>query len=305
MTRLLRRAVLTGCALLSTPVWAAPEASPAPPSAPVAEVAIAYGKAGLKLGETPIFRGQVDAAAWDSAQELIWFTKGATLHVIDLRDPQRAAVPIAEKMPDGGFAVTGVSTADSGTSYAGHYPILVFSAKPKIDPGSGAYGGIWEDQDKEARKKISEIKLVGTLWLTAQVARAPARPAAPAATFGDAGRVALPKGVGACDDKEMCGTARTFGPTTYRLVVTSHSCGDACHTACALYDPAGKRYTNPEGGGPWSARPEGSGTCDGYVFSPSGTSYLNGQSVCRIAATVNCTKTEDWNYVGWYRGAAK
>lgn len=305
MTRLLRSAVSTGCALLSTPVWAAPEASPAPPSAPVAEVAIAYGKAGLKLGDTALVPGQVDAAAWDSAQELLWFTKGATLHVIDLRDPQRTAVPIAEKMPDGGFAVTGVSTADSGTSYAGLYPILVLGAKPKIDPGSGAYGGIWEDQDKDARKKIAEIKLVGTPWLTAQVGRKPARPAAPAATFAEAARVALPKGAGECDDKDMCGTARTFGPTTYRLVVTSHSCGDACHTGCALYDPAGKKYTNPEAGGPWGRRPEGSGTCDGYVFSPSGTSYLNGHSVCRIAATVDCTQTEDWTYAGWSRGAAQ
>jgi hypothetical protein len=124
----------------------APEPAPAPVSAPPAEVPIAYGKAGLKLGDTPIFGGQVDAAAWDSAQELLWFTNRSTMNVIDLRDPQRTVVPIAEKMPDGSFAVTGVSTADSGTSYAGLYPILVFGAKPKIDPGSGAYGGIWEDQ---------------------------------------------------------------------------------------------------------------------------------------------------------------
>jgi hypothetical protein len=115
----------------------------------------------------------------------------------------------------------------------------------------------------------------------------------------------LPKGVGACDDPEMCGKATIFGPTAYRLVVTSHSCGDACHTACALHDPARKKYTNPEAGGAWGARPEGSGTCDGYVFSPSGTSYLNGQSVCRIGASVTCTQTEDWNYAGWYRGAAR
>lgn len=305
MTRLLRSAVLTGSALLSTPVWAAPEAPSPASAAPVAEVAIAYGKAGLKLGDTVLVPGQVDAAAWDAAQALLWFTKGATLHVLDLRDPQRTAVPIAEQMPDGGFGVSGVSTADSGTSYAGLYPILVFGAKPKIDQGSGAYGGIWEDQDKDARQKIAQIKLVGTPWLTAQAGRAPAGPAAPPVTFAEAGRVALPKGAGECDDPEMCGQASTFGPTPYRLVVTSHSCGDACHTACALYDPAGRKYTNPEAGGPWGRRPDGSGTCDGYVFAPSGTSYLNGHSVCRIAATVRCTQTEDWTYAGWSRGAAR
>ena len=136
MTCLLRNAALTGSALLSTPVWAAPEPSPAPLSAPPAEVAIAYGKAGLKVGDAPIFRGPVDAAAWDSAQELLWFT-------------------------------------------------------------------------------------------------------------------------------------------------------------------------NPEGGGAWGARPEGGGTCDGYVFSPSGTSHLTGRSVCRIAVTVACTQSEDWHSVGWYRGAAR
>lgn len=141
MTRLLRDAAFTCSALLSTQGWAAPEAAPAPVSAPPAEVTIAHGKAGLKLVDTPIFRGQVDAAAWDSAQELIWFTNRSTLNVIDLRDPLRTAVPIAEKMPDGSFAVSGVSTADSGTAYAGLYPVLVFSANPKIDPGSGAYGG--------------------------------------------------------------------------------------------------------------------------------------------------------------------
>lgn len=317
MTHRLRNAVFACSAFVSTQASAAPEPSPgpssapvsapasAPASAPVSEVAIAYGKAGVKVGDTPVFAGPVDAAAWDSAQDLVWFTSKSTLFVIDLRVPQRTAVSIAEKMPAGSFGVSGVSTADSGTSYAGVYPVLVFSEKTGIDQGSGAYGGIWEDQDKDARQKIARISIVGTAWLASQVGRSPSAPRAKAATFGGARRVALPKGVGECDDREMCGTATAFGPTPYRLVVISHSCGDACYTGCALYSPASKKYTHPEAGGAWGARPEGAGACEGHVFSPSGTSYLNGQTICRIGATIVCTQTEDWKYVGWDRGAAR
>ena len=268
------------------------------------ELAIAYGNLGVRLGDESIFKGIVGAAAWDSSQELVWFTSKSTLYVIDLRDSQRQAVPIAEKMPEGSFGISGVSTADSGSAYAGIYPIIVISAKPRVDHGSGAYGEIWEEQDKAARKLISKIKITGAQWLTAQIGRKPrAGEAAVPSTFTAVGRVSLPKGAGDCEDPKSCGQAALFGSTVYRLIVTSQSCGDACHTGCTLYDPASKMYTNPGAGGAWGASPNQSATCTDYLFSQSGNSYLVGKAICQIGATINCAQADEWNYVGWYRGA--
>ncbi len=263
-------------------------------------LAIAYGKTGIKLGDESIFAGDVEGAAWDPGQELIWFKSKGTLSVIDLRAKTRKPVAIAKKMPPGAFGVSGVSTAGWNTDYAGIYPVIVVGKKPKVGQDAGAYGEIWEDQDKAARKLIKKVKIVGARWLKAQAKRK-ARPLSTPVNTEVVGKVTLPAGT-ECEDDDTCGEARAFGGTGLQLVVTEYGCGDACHMSCVLYDPKSKKFTSPSAGGAWSATPSDEADCFDYQFSPSGTSYVSGSSRCEVGKTISCTSSADWAYVGWVDG---
>jgi len=48
-----------------------------------------------------------------------------------------------------------------------------------------------------------------------------------------------------CEDEDLCGGARRLGKTKFLAVVTNHSCGDACHIVCQLYDGERKVFVDP------------------------------------------------------------
>ena len=291
MRRLL---VLLAFALVLAPALAAAE-----------PLLVSYGDKGLKLGETSLFAKPVDGAAHDAAQELIWFRAAGTLYVIDLRDAGRKPVAIATRFPEGGFAIDGVSGAEYDTTYAGIYPIVVVGKSPKIKSGLGAYGGMWEEQDAENKKAIKRIKLTGKKWLTKQAKRV-ARPI----NFPEVGptsddvQVPLAAKGDDCDGAGLdCGMTAPFGDTPFQLVVTSSSCGDACHSTCHFYDPKTKKFADPATKSTWSATiPADTGTscfASSYGLRPGGEYFLGG-SRCKVAATgVTCTASEGWSHVGW------
>lgn len=121
---------------------------------------ISYGSTGIRIGDAQRFAGDVDDIALDGAQDLLWFTSGGNLDVIDLRDATFAPVEIAKGLPGRhGFGIVGVSTVDSDGAYgatrAAHIPELVFGA------------------DSGLRSGGPKTKLVGQRWLTAQLGRKP------------------------------------------------------------------------------------------------------------------------------------
>src|SRR5262245_38112055 len=73
---------------------------------------VSFGDGGVRLGDTSLYAKAVDGAAFDTAQELIWFRSAGTLYVIDLRDTARTPVAIAKNLPEGGFGISGLSTVD-------------------------------------------------------------------------------------------------------------------------------------------------------------------------------------------------
>jgi hypothetical protein len=275
---------------------------PAPPT-PLRDTLLAHAAKSpvyLSVGDAGVFatatadgwsqslvEGRVDAAALDTAQDLVWLARGGKLEVLDLREPAPRPVPIVEswfqKSDDYGSApgitISGVSNTSTDTTYAGVFPVLVWKAKPRISTDGGAYAGIWPEQDAAAKKRVRKARIVGGAWLTAQAGRK-ARPLpAPAVPLRPA-RVELPKGLGECEDEEMCGAAEGFGATSWWLVTVTHSCGDACHTECLLYDPATHNLASPAAPATWSARGGEKGPCLGYVFDATGTRYLIADKVC-------------------------
>ncbi len=261
---------------------------------------LSYGKQGLRLGTKLLAAGAVDAAAYDPAQDLIWLLRKGTLMVLDLRVDGGKPVAIAKKWPQQAFEVRGLSSVTHDVDYAGLYPVLDLTApkKPKIAEGSGAYGGLWEDQDKAARKQLKKVKIVGQKWLKQQANRARREllPGPPEETLAP---VALPEGMGECDDPADCGTAQRFGATPFQLVLVAVRCGDACSSECVLHDVSRKRFATPAETGAWgkTATP---GACTGYGFDVLTTTYFSGTSVCMVDASgIRCREQTVGTPFGW------
>lgn len=265
---------------------------------------LSFGEGGVRLGAaTTLYAKPVTGAAYDAAQELVWFVSKGTLYVIDLRDAKRKPVAIAKKMPEGAFAVSGLSNASWSTDYAGLFPLLELGAKKiKLSEGAGAYGGIWEENDKRDRKALKKVKVVGNAWLKKQQKRQPRASAAAVTEGGWDATMVLPEGVGECDGGGMeCGASRSFGGTGYLLVVTSAGCGDACHSSCLLFDARSKQWASPVETGSWTKQPSAdltAGPCDGYGFHPDGT-YFQGSVSCKATSGVQCVNDAAWMHVGW------
>ncbi|HUQ02347.1 MAG TPA: hypothetical protein VM261_07610 [Kofleriaceae bacterium] len=293
------RRILVATALVALSVLAAAPAAAAPQL-------ISFGDAGVKLGDAALFAKPVDGAAFDAAQELLWFRSTGTLYVIDLRDPARAPVAIAKNAGDGAFGIKGLSTASWNATYAGVYPVLSIGKSTKVTTGLGAYGGMWEDQDRDAKKAIKKIKIVGKKWLDKQKKRAP-RTAAAAPKLGEfTGKlVTLPGDRDECDGGGIdCGDTLAFGDTAFQLVVVSSSCGDACHLSCVFYDPKTKKFADPGAPkGAWSATiPADSGaSCFGEDYGlRAGGEYFMGGKRCTVSSKeVTCTEASGWHHVGW------
>lgn len=261
-----------------------------------AEDAIAYGDGGLRIGATVVFTKPVNAAAYDENMDLVWINTKGTLQVLDLRKTPPKVTVIAKKMPEGGFEIAGASTATTGNVYAMVYPVLRIGKSSKLAAAEGAYGELDLDPDgeKQARKRIKKIKIVGKKWLKA-LAKREGRYFASLTSTPD--RVKLPAGMAACDDEEMCGEAQWLG--SYQLVTIEQSCGDACFLGCALHDPKTGKFASPAAATTRWGDPPVAGPCDGYAVSDDGTTYLIGSMRCTLGAKLACTEDAGWTYVDW------
>jgi hypothetical protein len=281
--------------LLASAVLLAARAAAADPAPPNLAV---YGEAGIDVGSTSLFKGNVAGAAYDPKQDLIWFLNKGTLEVIDLRDAAHAPVVIAKNVPSEGFSITGLSTVAFDTDYIGVYVHFDFGAKPTAVGEDGAYAGVDGESDDKIKKQAKKISIVGKKWLAAQQARkANTLPADRA----DPPHVALPNGIGQCDDTTMCGDALWVGAAPYQAVVVNQSCGDACHVECALYDPAKKAFASPLADGGWGPLTDkvALGSCTGMLVEPGNARYAGGNQVCTLGAKMACTELGKWTAFAW------
>jgi hypothetical protein len=273
-----------------------------PRAAAAASEVLSFGDGGLRMEKATIFEGKVDGAAFDPAQELVWFSSGGVLNVIDLRDATLAVVQIAKGIPDGAFAVAGLSNANYLVDdWATPYPRLRIATKKgkksKIEVGVGPDVGTYPKEDRAAKKAIKKMKIVGAKWLAAQRTRTPRE--APAASTTTA-RVSLPAELDACEDEANCGVARTLGGR-YQLVVVEDACTEVCATSCLLYDPVRKKFASlTQSEARWGGEiPKTANCADDYRICHEDTRYFVGSHLCTIGDTIKCTDAPGWTYFGW------
>lgn len=264
-----------------------------------------YGKGGLQLAGATLFKGAVDSAVYDPAQELIWFKTGGLLEVIDLRDPGHAITVIAKKVPTEGWAVSGFSNVAYQTDYTNIFTIVRIEKKPKAEAGEGAYLEVNSEDDAKLTKAVKKVKIVGGKWITAQLARKPnATPKERAAPP----QVKVQVPADACEDSpDECGQASWLGASPYQTVVVEHSCGDACHQSCVLYDPAKKQFAAPLAPGGWGALDKTDhGGCNGFAVDPGNTRYFTDEAptLCTLGAKMTCTDLGAWQPFAWISAPA-
>lgn len=262
-----------------------------------------FGPGGLQVGATVLYTQQVDGAAYDAKQDLIWFVSKRQLFVVDLRDAKPAPIAIAKNLPEGlaSFGVGGLSTADWQTDYAGVYPQFSIDKKVKASAEVGAYADVDPEADASHKKAIKKIKIVGAKWVTAQKDR---KPHDVPADRGEAPKVTLPAGVGECSEEDLCGQATWLGDTAYQAVLIKHDCGDACHTECVLYDPKAKKFAPGLADGTWGAvKSDMDGmSCIGLAVEPGGGHYFSneGNKVCTLGAgKMTCVDLEPLVPFAW------
>jgi hypothetical protein len=290
---MIRSALLVASALL---LAASAHADPTVP----ADLAV-FGDGGLRVGGQVLFQGEVAGAALDTAQDLVWFTSKGTVQVIDLRDPTRTPVVIIDQMEGASVQVTGFSSAEINTVPSSTFLSLALGKKPRLHGEKGIYAEVDEDAAKHQLKALKKAKLVGAAWIKAQLGRKPRAIAAPAARPAPAA-VALPPGMGHCEDTGGCGNATWLAGTPYQLVVVMGACGDACYEGCALYDPAKKVFAGLGDSATWGPMTDDIKNvgCTSVATDPSGGRYFVESAVCTIdAKQLACTDLKPWTAFGW------
>jgi len=147
---------------------------------------VAYGEGGLQVGGEVVYATAVTRAAFDPELDLIWFTQGSKLLVLDLREttPKPHVIVTGVKNPDA-FAITGASNADASAEAEHSYLKLVIGKKAKLEVGppnwSPPEAGL---PDGPYVKAVKKARLVGKKWLAGLAKReANPPPAAVAHTF--------------------------------------------------------------------------------------------------------------------------
>lgn len=264
---------------------------------------LAFGNAGLRVGDRALIDGQVDGAAYDPAMDLVWFVADAKLEVLDLRDGS-APVVIAKGLPEGAFAIAGASSATWEVEESDlPFPLLTIAkGKGKLSAGAARATGASKKEIAAAKKAIKKVKLVGAKWLTAQKART-AR-AVSVSGASSLPSLTLPAGMSSCDVEGHCGTAFELGATRFELVVVADDCVDACTERCVLYDPDRATFASPsQTRSDWGAPMLVPDTCSGYAVEPDGARYAVGTALCTVGDTIKCTIDPDWTYVAWVDSA--
>jgi len=238
--------------------------------------------------------GKIGEAAMAPAHDLVFYVRAGKLEVLDLREPAPKPIVVVTKMPDEvPFQIQDV--VDSGMNFSSTFLTIELGKKPKLVAEEGIYFVVDESSGRKQLKAIRKAKIAGK-FLTTLAARTRRNVDKVAA---NAQKLPIAGVADRCEDEESCGQTFNFGNTGLLLLVAEHSCGDACHLGCVLYDPKKKTYAVPPEAKTWTAGLPPSGetaSCGPYIFTAARDMFFSGSSVCKAGGP--CSERPD-RPLGW------
>lgn len=250
----------------------------------------AFAEPGLARFEQ-VLASDVLEQLYDPELELLWFSDmSGRLWVRDLRTldaPAPANVLIASDLPE----------HQKLSVWVGDRYVEGFG---QLGEGSVELSLRWQEEpwfETDAGDRLGQID--GKAWLASERARAARNVPAWAQPDEAGAHVALPAALARCDNPELCGAARPFGPSGWQLVITKtdETHGDFSHYGCLLYDPARQAFTRPEDTRSWAPASDAElDTCGPYQFNAGGNTFLASSRVCRLGA--DCISLEA-SAIGW------
>jgi hypothetical protein len=193
--------------------------------------------------------GPIKWALVDDRAQAIWFGRAGELWMIDLLGG--AATPERLARYRGDEPITVVYGQDRSeqlrlmvSEYDSHLN-LELTARPSLEFEAGIYDDEMEEQGRQVRRRLSSVtwdkgarERVKSLATRARGRSLflPDPPEPPHVT-------AVPRA--GCEQADLCGSAKRLGKTRFFSVITRHSCGDACHLVCELYDSESHLFVDP------------------------------------------------------------
>lgn len=216
---------------------------------------------------------------YDPALELVWFSDGERLSVLDVRGVPKTHYPpvvIAKDLP----AHVEIHVAHAGRHVepddaCDRAPALTlhWEAEPWIEGGDG--------------QRVTRLE--GRDWLVREAGRAPREPSEEHWFHPANPHIPLPTGSTRCEEPSWCGASLTLDRTasgSVMLVLAAQNHGADCwHTRCLLYDSSTKAFATPPDPQRWSrAGDVALGSCGPYRFDRVGRTFLLEDQVCVLDA---------------------
>jgi len=214
---------------------------------------------------------------YDSMLELVWFSDGEQLWVIDLRNPALGAAPpilIAAKLPphvelqvdrEGHPLALPIDACDLA-------PILVLHWAP--DP--------WIEADQGQRS----TDLPGKAWLQSERARVARSAGEERWLHPSEPHVALSPSRAHCEDAEWCGASQAFAAGWDLVLADQDEGADCWHFGCLLFDSHAGAFGTPPLPSRWGpAEGMPSGPCGPYRFDAAGSAFLVDDLLCTVGGS--------------------
>jgi hypothetical protein len=226
--------------------------------------------------------GPVEWALVDNRAQVIWFGRSKEARMLDLAAHEPTPELIATHGSDAPIEISyarGEHLVVLVGMYDPHLVLRMNARAVRWDADLAIYGEISDEDGRDAKRLRASVKWAdgARARVQALAERGKGRPLLAAPPPRVAAVASVP--AAECEAAELCGSATQLGKTRFFAVITSHACGDACHTGVQLYDSGSKEFVDAARPAkrsrvPFGASDDTAGARDAWV-APGGEGFVS------------------------------
>ena len=264
---------------------------------PDGDAAVVADKTGLYILTIPsgekivLDSNPVDFSIYDPYLRVIWYAtqekhEKQSIWAFDLLNQVLNPLLVLEKIPRRAFRVNITDSLESSVEECALDGCIELKFdKKKNDFVARLDEGVYDEIFSDDKKKTKMFAVKNKEFLKKLISRNYSPPKSDWANQKPAVKKFRPEriGVRCSEDTEDCGKGISFGNTSYFLVMTDFSCGDACNASFQLYDPTQKKFALPSAPQKSAKKPFPEGQDHTrYFFDVSGKYYIFSNFLCNI-----------------------